>query len=100
MRRLTRSISMIAVAKPLSRAARSPVAKSNERAEQQDLFLGLLPTIHRHAMARFRHLDSEAREDAVAAVVAHAWELFVRLASAGRQELAFAAPLARFGVAR
>ena len=91
---------MIAVAKPMSRASRSPVAKSHEPADQQDLFLGLLPTIHRHAMARFRRLDSEAHEDAVAAVVAHAWELFVRLANSGRQELAFAAPLARFGVAR
>ncbi len=36
----------------------------------------------------------------VAAVVAHAWVFFVKLVSLGRESLAFAGPLARYGVAR
>ena len=35
-----------------------------------------------------------------AAVVAHAWVFFVKLVSLGRESLAFAGPLARYGVAR
>jgi len=91
---------MITIAKPITRPARHTVAKKNEAANCQEQFLALLPAIRRHAQIRFRRLDRESREDAIAAVVAHAWEFFVRLVSLGREQLAFSGPLARYGVAR
>jgi hypothetical protein len=91
---------MIVIAKPIARAARRTIAKKNDAANCQEQFLALLPAIRRHAQVRFRHLDSESREDAIASVVAHTWDFFIKLVSLGREGLAFAGPLARYGVAR
>jgi len=91
---------MISIAKPSSAVARRAVAKRTESANCQERFLALLPAIRRHAQVCLRHLDSASREEATAGVVAHAWDFFVRLVASGREELAFASPLARYGVAR
>ena len=79
---------------------RRTVARKNLTAIHQQQFLTLLPSIRRHAQTRFRALDCEAREDAIATVIAHGWDLFVKLVNLGREELAFAGPLARYGIAR
>jgi DNA-binding NarL/FixJ family response regulator len=79
---------------------KSPCALNAVTGEWHQDFLRLLPTISRHARCSFRHLQQEAREDAVAEVVANALVAFRRLAMAGRQDLAYATPLARYGALR
>ena len=64
----------------------------------QDRFLELLPRIKRQAVAAFRGLRAEAREDLVVEVIARAYCLFVRLVRRGKQDLAYATPLAQFAI--
>ena len=61
-------------------------------------FLAMLPAIQKHARFAFRHLDPEAREDAVEEVIANALVAFVRLVRLGKADVAYATPLAMFGV--
>jgi len=63
-------------------------------------FLAMLPMIVRHANLSFRHLDPEGREDAVTEVVANAFCAFARLVELGKADIAYASPLARYGVAQ
>jgi hypothetical protein len=65
-----------------------------------EVFLRLLPAIRQHARISFRHLDPESRAEAVQAVVCNACAATVRLAELGKLDLAYAGPLARFGVAQ
>jgi hypothetical protein len=82
---------MIAISQP---AQRSPQIQDNE------LFLQLLPTIQDLACFAFRHLPRYEREEAISAVICDAYCAFRRLAELGKQQLAFATPLARFSIAR
>jgi len=59
-----------------------------------------LPAIEKHARIAFRRLKREAREEAVAEVVANAMVAYVRLIERGRQDVAFATPLANFAIAQ
>ncbi|MDZ4821421.1 MAG: hypothetical protein SGJ20_20860 [Planctomycetota bacterium] len=63
-------------------------------------FLAMLPLIRRHAAVSFRHLDPEARAEAVQEVVANALVAFRRLVELGKADVAFPSPLARYGVAQ
>ena len=63
-------------------------------------FLRLLPAIQLHARVVFRRLKKEAREEAVAEVVANALVAYVRLVERGRQDVAFATPLASYAIAQ
>jgi hypothetical protein len=63
-------------------------------------FLAMLPAILTHARLSFRHLDPEAREEAVAECVANSLVAFVRLYKSGRVARAFPTALARFAVAQ
>jgi hypothetical protein len=63
-------------------------------------FLAMLPAIVTHARISFRHLDPEAREEAVQEVVCNACRAFARLVELGKTEIAYAMPLARYGVAQ
>jgi len=63
-------------------------------------FMSLLPGIVAYARVAFRHLRAEARQEAVQAVVCNACCAVARLAELGKLELAYASPLARFGVAQ
>jgi hypothetical protein len=65
-----------------------------------DRFLELLPTIRRHARYAFRHLLPEGREEAIQEVVANAFVAYTRLVEQGKEELAYATPLARHAVAQ
>jgi hypothetical protein len=86
---------MIAIAK------QSPTTSSNDdQAACHDQFLSLLPAIRRHARVALRHQETEAREEAVNATIAHAWAAFVRLFELGRAEVAYAGPLAAYAIAR
>jgi hypothetical protein len=63
-------------------------------------FLRMLPAIRRHARIAFRHLDPEAREEAIQCVVCNACSAIARLAELGKLDVAYATVLARFGVAQ
>jgi len=68
--------------------------------EHQQLFLQMLPGIRRFARQRFAQLDPESKEEATAETVAAAFLMFVHLARAGRESLAYPTVLARYGVRR
>jgi len=63
-------------------------------------FLKMLPLIRRHAAVSFRHLDPEARAEAVQEVVCNALAAFRRLVELGKADVAYASPLARYAVAQ
>lgn len=63
-------------------------------------FLQLLPAIKRYARVAFQHLDFEQRAEAVQEVQANAWCAYRRLAERGKQDLAYASPLARYAIAQ
>jgi hypothetical protein len=62
-------------------------------------FLKLLPTIERFAHMHCRHLKGDARDEAVQDIIAHAACGYRSLADRGREDCAFASPLAGFGAA-
>ena len=69
-------------------------------AEWHDRFLQMMPTIRCHASIAFRHLKSEARDEAIAEVVANAFVAFLRLAELDKLSIAYPTVLARYGVAQ
>ncbi len=89
---------MIAIAKasPTSSTAVSTEPDFGWR----DRFARMLPAIGRHARMCFRNLPAEARMDAVQETVASAFVAYARLVKLGKEELAYATPLARFAVSR
>ena len=52
--------------------------------DAQDQFVEMLPDVERRARLTFRDLDVEAREEAVAEVVAHCWKNYLHCALDGR----------------
>ncbi len=80
-------------------ALAEPVSPNTPRSSScQEGFLALMPTIRHYACRAFRQWSAEAREDAVAEVVANAYAAYVRLVRRGRRELAFATVLARYAI--
>ena len=63
-------------------------------------FLAMLPVIETHARCVFRHLDAEARQEAVQEVIATALVAFVRLVQLKKMNLAYPTVLARYAVAQ
>ena len=63
-------------------------------------FCLLLPLIRRIARHAFRRLSREQREDAVQEVIASSYVAFARLVERGKEDVAFATPLARYAVAQ
>ena len=61
-------------------------------------FLDMLPAIRRQARLAFRHLDPEAREDAVEEAVANALVAYVRLFERGKVELAYPSVLTLYAI--
>ena len=61
-------------------------------------FLALLPQIIIRAKIAFRHLKPEARAEAVQEAVCNALQRFVRLVKLKKTSIAYAAPLATFGI--
>lgn len=75
--------------------APTPLVPAQPVTALQHAFLAILPTIERHARARFRHVRCpHRREDCEAEAVALAWEWFVRLARRGKDATAFPGTLA------
>jgi hypothetical protein len=63
-------------------------------------FEAMLPVIEAHAKMAFRHLDPDAREEAVQETACNACQAFARLCELGKTDVAFPSVLARFGVAQ
>jgi hypothetical protein len=79
----------------------SPTADSTEpNFGWRDRFARMLPAICRHAHMCFRNLPVEARMDAVQEAVASAFVAYSRLVKLGKEDLAYATPLAQFAVRR
>lgn len=79
----------------------APTRPTEEQSSQwQDEFLKLLPTIKRNARCAFRHLPSEAREEAIAEVVASTTCAYERLHERGEPHRAFGSVLCKFAVAQ
>ena len=74
----------------------SPCPAPRRRWHRQ--FLALLPQIVTRARIAFRHLKPEARAEAVQEVVCNALQRFVRLVKLKKTSIAYAAPLATFGI--
>tara|TARA_R110002072_G_scaffold302603_1_gene486671 strand:- start:132344 stop:132901 length:558 start_codon:yes stop_codon:yes gene_type:complete len=60
----------------------------------------MLPDIERHASFSFRRYTAEARDDAIAEVVANAFVAYARLVELGKAGIAYPNVLARYGVAQ
>lgn len=88
---------MIAIVQDWSVGPRSAAAAP---ATEYGRFLELLPAIRQQARYAFRHLLPEAREEAIQEVVANAFVAYTRLAEQGKEEIAYATPLARYAVAQ
>jgi len=73
--------------------------RQSTQVQDDEQFLQMMPTIKRHARLAFRNLQPQDREEATSEVVCNAFCAFRRLAALGKQQSAFATPLARFAVA-
>jgi DNA-binding NarL/FixJ family response regulator len=69
-------------------------------ADWQQRYLELLPAIKRQARYAFRKLTAEARDEAIADVIANTFHSYCRLLDAGKESLAYSTPLARFAIAQ
>ena len=82
---------MIAISKP---------SRPTANAQHDERFLEMIPAIQRYTRSAFRNLRAQNREEAICAVVADAFFAFRRLVELGKQDVAYATPLARFAVRR
>ena len=65
-----------------------------------EVFLRMLPAIVTHAKIAFRHLDPEAKQEAVQDVLCNACNAIARLAELGKLDLAYPSVLAGFAVSQ
>ncbi len=63
-------------------------------------FLSVLPTVRQHARITFRHLDPEARAEAVQNSICNACSAVARLAELNKLDLVYPSVVARFAVAQ
>ena len=80
-------------------SAKSARCKKNPPAWHAN-FEAMLPIIETHAKIAFRHLNSDAREEAVQETVCNACQAYARLVELGKTDVAFPSALARFGVSQ
>jgi hypothetical protein len=76
------------------------IATADQIKTREEKFLELLPKIREMAAWAFRRCPREAREEAVAEVMAHAWKAFLGLMDRGLERRIFATPLAKFAIQR
>jgi hypothetical protein len=82
---------MIAIQKATQRSTQSAVHAK---------FLQMMPSIRRQALFAFRKASPEAREELIAEVVGISYSAYARLVERGKEDLAFATPLAQFAIRR
>ena len=97
---------MIAAKNPIRPATKTdcattrPPAGTKQETDWHDRFIRLLPDIRRHAGILLRSLTPQVREEAIDDVLAHALVGYIRLVELGKEDLAYATPLARYAVAQ
>ena len=64
----------------------------------QDWFVAMLPQIRRQASIAFRSRAPESRAELIQEVIANAYVAYARLVELGKQDLAYATPLASYAV--
>ena len=69
-------------------------AKKSAAPAWHELFIRMLPAIRRHAHIAFRHLGTDARQEAIQNAVCNACAAIARLAELGKLDLAYATVLA------
>ena len=77
--------------------ARSCITASRPT-NSDEQFISMLPSIRRKAETAFRNQSADQRQDSVQEVLANCFVAFRRLVVLGKQELAFATPLAEFAI--
>ena len=60
--------------------------------------MAMAPAIETHARISFRHLDAEAREEAIQETICNACCAYARLVELNKTDVAYPSALARFGV--
>jgi hypothetical protein len=84
-----------------SRRAQDVSADTKEASPaSHEQFLQMMPSIVRHARIRFRCLSPAMRKDAVDDVVCLAFAAYARLVELGKEDIAYATPLAGYAVAQ
>lgn len=83
---------MIARVRPSRRRKSAPAWHS--------AFLAMLPAIRQQARFAFRHLDPEARQDAMQEVIANCLVAYVRLVDQNRSDIAYPTALAHYAIAQ
>src|SRR6185436_17924862 len=63
-----------------------------------DKFLAMLPAIKEQARIASRGLRPDAKEDFIAEVIANAFVAYARLVERGKEDVAFATPLALYAI--
>jgi hypothetical protein len=92
---------MIALANPSSTSTASGAASGTSNSPAwHGRFMSMLPSIVRQARRRLRTVPKALREEALQDVLAHVAVAYARLVQLGREQLAYATPLAGFAVAR
>lgn len=81
-------------------ALRKPARRKKAVPAWHEDFMAMMPVIETHAKIAFRHLNPEAREEAVQEVLCNACSAFARLVELGKTDLAYPTVLARYGVAQ
>ena len=76
---------------------RSVRCRKNPPAWHAD-FEAMIPAIENYARIAFRHLDAEARGEAIQETICNACQAYVRLVELGKTDVAYPSALARFGV--
>ncbi len=76
------------------------IRAANQIKTREERFLELLPQIRKVAEHAFGRCPREAREEAVAEAVAHAWIGFQSLMDRGLEDRIFPTPLAKFAIKR
>src|SRR3954454_17212506 len=78
----------------------SPVKSRCTNNSDGDRFLTMLPLIRRQAFSAFRFWAPCRRSEAIQEVIAGAYVAYARLVEQGREELAYATPLAQYAIRR
>jgi hypothetical protein len=85
---------------PKASSAATTNSSDNPEASWRRRFAEMMPAICRHARLCFKGLPADARAEAIQEVAAQAFVAYSRLVELGKEDVAYAAPLAKFAVHR
>jgi hypothetical protein len=80
--------------------SRKPARRKKSPPAWHAAFEAMLPVIEKEAKIAFRHLDPEAREEAVQETVCNSCQAYARLVELDKTDVAYPRVLARFGISQ